>query len=290
MGTSPCVEFDVIDLDSGTLLDAYVGLRVALTESADVPGSYELVPPRLVQLNIAGFDDLDGHRLRVTGGARRPRRRARRAAVEASMPAVRQVAGDTRAVPPPVPRACGRPHRGPADLRAPGLRRRGLRCRAAVRARGAGDPAVAAGAGAAVRSPAFLWLGFFYLQDRHEPEPKHFVLGVFLLGGFVAAPVAADLPARPLPAWERRAHHRRDVILPRSLPLGLAQELAKYLVVRYSVYLSDEFDEPLDGIIYMTAAGIGFATAENSPIVAQVGAMFLGTCAVNAVVTTLAHG
>ena len=65
VGTSPCVEFDVIDVDSGTTLDAYVGLRVALTESPDAPGSYELVPPRLVQLGIASLDELDGHRLRI---------------------------------------------------------------------------------------------------------------------------------------------------------------------------------------------------------------------------------
>ena len=30
--------------------------------------------------------------------------------------------------------------------------------------------------------PAFIWLAFFYLQDRLEPEPKQFVLGMFVLG------------------------------------------------------------------------------------------------------------
>ena len=38
--------------------------------------------------------------------------------------------------------------------------------------------------------PASLWLAFFYLQDRYEPEPMHFVFGVFLLGTLVAAPLA----------------------------------------------------------------------------------------------------
>ena len=138
--------------------------------------------------------------------------------------------------------------------------------------------------------PAFLWLGFFYLQDRLEPEPKHFVLGVFLLGGFVAWPVAGWIAQlAPLPAWEGE-RITVETVIAAVLPLGLAQELAKYLVVRYSVYVSAEFDEPLDGIIYMTAAGIGFATAQNLDHVAHVGAMHLGAFAVNAVVTTLAHG
>src|SRR5574341_777396 len=29
--------------------------------------------------------------------------------------------------------------------------------------------------------PAILWLNFFYRQDRLEPEPHHYVLGVFFL-------------------------------------------------------------------------------------------------------------
>src|ERR1041385_4062580 len=38
--------------------------------------------------------------------------------------------------------------------------------------------------------PAALWLGFFYLMDRHEPEPKPLVAGVCVLGALIAAPLA----------------------------------------------------------------------------------------------------
>jgi hypothetical protein len=37
-------------------------------------------------------------------------------------------------------------------------------------------------------APSVFWLGYFYLQDRNEPEPKRLVGGVFLLGAFLAAP------------------------------------------------------------------------------------------------------
>src|SRR6195952_4194001 len=37
--------------------------------------------------------------------------------------------------------------------------------------------------------PAAFWLGFFYLMDRHEPEPKQLVVGVALLGALVAGPL-----------------------------------------------------------------------------------------------------
>src|SRR6185503_12568052 len=41
--------------------------------------------------------------------------------------------------------------------------------------------------------PAVLWLGFFYLMDRHEPEPKQLVAGVCVLGALIAGPLAGLL-------------------------------------------------------------------------------------------------
>ena len=48
--------------------------------------------------------------------------------------------------------------------------------------------------------PALLWLSYFYSQDRHEPEPKHFVFGVYLLGAFIAGPLVHFLLAQVSPA------------------------------------------------------------------------------------------
>lgn len=138
--------------------------------------------------------------------------------------------------------------------------------------------------------PALLWLGYFYLQDRHEPEPKEFVLGVYLLGAFVAWPLARYTQGL-WPAAATGGPLTPKAVFFAIVPGGLAQELAKYLVVRYSVYMSDEFDEPMDGIVYMMAAGIGFATAENwHAIGAAGGTIFLATGTMNVVVATLAHG
>jgi protease PrsW len=138
--------------------------------------------------------------------------------------------------------------------------------------------------------PALLWLGYFYLQDRHEPEPKEFVLGVYLLGAFVAWPLARYTQGL-WPSMPVGGPLSPKAVFFAIVPGGLAQELAKYLVVRYSVYMSDEFDEPMDGIVYMMAAGIGFATAENwHAIGAAGGTIFLATGTMNVVVATLAHG
>lgn len=142
-------------------------------------------------------------------------------------------------------------------------------------------------------APALLWLAYFYAQDRHEPEPKLFVFGVFLLGAFIAGPTARFfvdfILAEAEPAATNLDRFAADRLISAFLVVGVAQELSKYLAVRYTIYLSAEFDEPMDGIIYMTAAGIGFATYENVSYFENLHDVFLTTAAGHAVVTTLAH-
>jgi RsiW-degrading membrane proteinase PrsW (M82 family) len=43
----------------------------------------------------------------------------------------------------------------------------------------------------------------------------------------------------------------------------MLQEFFKYASVRYTVFFSREFDEPLDGIVYCTAAGLGLSAMLN---------------------------
>src|SRR5262249_24407949 len=47
--------------------------------------------------------------------------------------------------------------------------------------------------------PAVLWLWFFYLMDRHEPEPKQLVAGVCVLGALIAAPLADFVQNQAVP-------------------------------------------------------------------------------------------
>ncbi len=141
--------------------------------------------------------------------------------------------------------------------------------------------------------PAFLWLGYFHSQDRLEPEPKAYVFGSFLLGAFVAAPCAGFLV--DLTAQSASFHLSFDALSVERWVfaiaiVGLSQELCKYLVVRYSLYVSKEFDEPLDGIIYMSASGIGFAVYESYHfLLSSDGSIYLSAGATQTVVTTLAH-
>ncbi|MCE9576832.1 MAG: PrsW family intramembrane metalloprotease [Deltaproteobacteria bacterium] len=142
--------------------------------------------------------------------------------------------------------------------------------------------------------PAGLWLAFFYLLDRHEPEPKHFVAGVSVLGAMVAAPIADFVVAQLAPpvalAQYGLSPFSWDRIVDAFLIVGLSQELCKYVAVRYTIYLSPEFDEPMDGVVYMMAAGTGFAVWVNYHRLSGQGhQVFLSTGAAQAVITTLAH-
>lgn len=142
--------------------------------------------------------------------------------------------------------------------------------------------------------PAALWLGFFYLMDRHEPEPKQLVAGVCVLGALIAAPLADFVQAQAVPPLALAAHGLSpfsiDRIVHAVLVVGLSQEMCKYAVVRYTVYMSREFDEPMDGIVYMMACGTGFAVWVNyHRLSGQNHEVYLSIGAAQAVVTTLAH-
>lgn len=141
--------------------------------------------------------------------------------------------------------------------------------------------------------PAALWLGFFYLWDRHEPEPKHFVAGVFVLGILVAGPLADFLLAQAVPSIgleQIGGPWALDQIVYSVFVVGIAQEICKYAAVRYTIYLSDEFDEPMDGVLYMMAVGTGFAVWVNYHRLSGQGhKAFLATGAASVVITTLAH-
>jgi RsiW-degrading membrane proteinase PrsW (M82 family) len=121
--------------------------------------------------------------------------------------------------------------------------------------------------------PGLLWMWIVYRTDRYEPEPKHLVLSTFLLGALAVLPafgverlVSAAYPF--LGAIERasqtgEARELWPILIGCFLVVGPAEELAKFAAVRLYMFRDPEFDEPLDGIIYASAAALGFASLEN---------------------------
>lgn len=103
--------------------------------------------------------------------------------------------------------------------------------------------------------PALFWLWLFYRRDRWEPEPKLYVLALFLLGALIAGPVYVI---------EGQLAVVRMTLLDHILRVALIEELFKFVPVVFVAARLDEFDEPMDGIVYAVAAALGFATIENT--------------------------
>jgi len=108
---------------------------------------------------------------------------------------------------------------------------------------------------------ALFWLKRFRKMDKYEKEPERLVYAAFFAGAVAIFPSAfleslAILPNRPSPP-------ALSSLFLTFLWVGVVEEFFKYLAVRLTVYRSNEFNEVMDGMIYMISAALGFAAAEN---------------------------
>jgi RsiW-degrading membrane proteinase PrsW (M82 family) len=137
--------------------------------------------------------------------------------------------------------------------------------------------------------PAVVWLTFFYQQDHLEREPKGYVLRVFILGALLASAIGIPVVRTLFHVNSWLYTSELTNLLGSILVIGFTQEFLKYAAVRYSVFDSAEFDERTDGIIYATAAGLGFATMLNFDYVISRGGVDLGIGVIRVTITALAH-
>lgn len=137
--------------------------------------------------------------------------------------------------------------------------------------------------------PAVLWLLFFHRLDRLEPEPKTKLFTIFGLSVLVMAAIAYPLIEGffAIDSWIYNSWWTQ--LMGGILLVGFIQEAVVYLVVRYGIYGSPEFDERVDGVIYGIAAGLGVATVINFHYVVDHGGVDLGIGSVRIVVNALAH-
>lgn len=112
--------------------------------------------------------------------------------------------------------------------------------------------------------PSLSWLGFYLKKDIH-PEPKYLISRTFLMG-IILAPLAVAAQ------WSFKT------LIPISGTTGstvfflwaaFIEEVVKFLAVRFVVLNDPQFDEPIDAMIYMVAAGVGFAAIENILVLFQ---------------------
>ena len=110
--------------------------------------------------------------------------------------------------------------------------------------------------------PSLVWMFFFYRQDCH-PEPKYLITKTFLMG-IIISPIAIIFQ---LGFSRIGSLGPIDYFIANGslffLWAAFVEEFIKYYAVRIIALTDPAFDEPVDAMIYMMMAGLGFAAIEN---------------------------
>jgi len=108
--------------------------------------------------------------------------------------------------------------------------------------------------------PSLALLLYFVLSDKFK-EPKLTVLAVFFLGYLIC------LPAGTLNDFSYKLLEDGTELSKRLgysfLGPAWCEELLKFSILYLIVLRRNEFNEPMDGIVYGVAVSLGFATYEN---------------------------
>ena len=114
--------------------------------------------------------------------------------------------------------------------------------------------------------PSFLWLLYYLKKDIH-PEPKRLILYVFIAGA-VFAIIGYFFQKAASSFLISLAEDNLQLLS--VLPLlytfvivAFSEEFLKYLAFFFTIKDHSELDEPIDIIIYMITAALGFAALEN---------------------------
>ena len=104
--------------------------------------------------------------------------------------------------------------------------------------------------------PALLWLAFWLLEDRCQPEPKRYIFLSFIL----------DMMAVPLvlPLERQAMQYFAEGSLLLLFAWALLEEGFKFIAAYLGGLRWAAFDEPLDAVIYLVTAALGFSALENA--------------------------
>lgn len=102
--------------------------------------------------------------------------------------------------------------------------------------------------------PAMLWLVFWLMEDRCQPEPKRYIVLCFVAG------MLAVWPALFIEQFIMLHSSGWQVLL----GWAATEEVLKFGAAYIAALAWAVFDEPLDGLIYMVTAALGFSAMENA--------------------------
>lgn len=110
-------------------------------------------------------------------------------------------------------------------------------------------------------APALAFCGYVIHKDRFEKEPMWLMVLAFCFGIFSVFPagVSSVMGSQLFDV----SGSFINTGLYAFLVVALSEEFAKFFFLRYILFNRNEFNEPLDGIVYAVMIGMGFAAFEN---------------------------
>jgi RsiW-degrading membrane proteinase PrsW (M82 family) len=116
--------------------------------------------------------------------------------------------------------------------------------------------------------PILFWAAYHYHKDRDLPEPVGklaltFALGMLAVGLSHLLYLGLGLIGLRFDAGDLADTHRLAFLAYTLLAIGPIEELAKLMPFLLVVLRFEELDERLDGIIYASFIGLGYAAVEN---------------------------
>jgi len=108
--------------------------------------------------------------------------------------------------------------------------------------------------------PSLIILGFFFFSDKFK-EPKQTIAIVFVLGCLICFPAGMINDFMYEAFYDGSDFSER--LSSSFLSAAWSEELLKFIILYFIVLRRNEFNEPMDGIVYGVAVSLGFATFEN---------------------------
>jgi RsiW-degrading membrane proteinase PrsW (M82 family) len=137
----------------------------------------------------------------------------------------------------------------------------------------------------AALAPCAFWLWMIYLWDKCKPTQKSLLIRTFFFGVGIAIPVAV-IEFLLYPNSVQGNLPVATAAYAAFVVAGVVEESGKFVVVRLGAYKSKRFDQPEDGLMYASAAALGFAAIENVVYVLSFG---LSVLLARGLISNLAH-
>lgn len=110
-------------------------------------------------------------------------------------------------------------------------------------------------------APAILLVMYFYRKDSLKKEPKRLIVFTFFMGCVSVIP--AVVMGLLLQFTEIFPNPWISSFAQAFITASFVEELAKLLILRIFIFNNKNFDEIMDGIVYMAILSLGFACLEN---------------------------